>query len=97
MPNKEIIISTLKSMKPELSKKYHIDSIALFGSVARGEAKEDSDVDIAVETSTSDYFVLYDLKENLEEALGAKVDLVRLRADMNPRLKNRISKDAVYV
>ncbi len=97
MPNKDIIISTLKNLKPELSAKYHIDSIALFGSVARGEAKEDSDVDIAVETPTSDYFVLYDLKENLEEALGAKVDLVRLRANMNPHLKNRISKDAVYV
>ncbi len=97
MPNKDIILSTLKSMKPELAAKYHIDSLALFGSVARGEAREDSDVDIAVETSTSDYFVLYDLKENLEEALNAKVDLVRLRANMNTHLKNRISRDAVYV
>ena len=90
-------ITLLRQYAKAKAEVYGIMKIGIFGSVARNEQTEDSDVDIAVETSTSDYFVLYDLKENLEEALNAKVDLVRLRANMNTHLKNRISRDAVYV
>jgi len=97
MPNKDNVLASLKSIKNDISTKYHISSLALFGSVARNEAKIDSDIDIAIETPICDYFSLYDLKEDLEKELGAKVDLVRIRERMNPYLKNRIAKDAIYV
>lgn len=97
MPNKDIIISTLKSMKPELAAKYHIDSLALFGSVARGEAREDSDIDIAAKFGAIDLFELAGFKEELEKAFGTKVDIVCMRNNMNPYLKKRIEAEAVYV
>ena len=71
--------------------------MALFGSYARGENREDSDIDIAIETPVSDYFLLYDLKEELEKQFHQKVDLVRLREKMNQALKKRIQQDGIYV
>lgn len=94
---KEEILDFLKAHREEFKTKYQISKMALFGSYARGENREDSDVDIAIETNLSDYFALYDLKETLENHLHAKVDIVRLRDKMNPALKKRILMDAVYV
>ncbi len=46
--NKEIILNYLKTHKDDFMQKYGIEKIALFGSFAREEAKEDSDIDIFV-------------------------------------------------
>jgi predicted nucleotidyltransferase len=94
---KEEILNYLRAHQEEFKSKYQISKIALFGSYARGENREDSDVDIAIETKLSDYFTLYDFKESLENAFHSKVDIVRLREKMNPALKHRILMDAVYV
>ncbi len=94
---REEILDFLKAHKEEFKSKYQISKMALFGSYARGENREDSDVDIAIETKMSDYFILYDFKESLEKAFHSKVDVVRLRDKMNPVLKNKILTDAVYV
>ena len=63
---KEQILEYLKSHKDEFAKKYQITKLALFGSVARDESHEESDIDIAIDTKLSDYFLLYDFKESLE-------------------------------
>ena len=71
--------------------------MALFGSVARGEAKESSDIDILVEfegQATFDGFM--DTKYYLEEILGCRVDLVVPDA-IKPRMKPAIMQDLVYV
>lgn len=94
---KEEILQYLKNHKEEFAKKYQISQLALFGSRARGESHIGSDIDIAIDTKLSDYFLLYDFKENLEKEFGAKVDVVRLREKMNPSLKKRILKDGIYV
>ena len=94
---KEDILHFLKSNKANFLKKYQISNMALFGSYARGENSEKSDVDIAIETPLSDYFLLYDLKEELEKQFHHKVDLVRLRERMNQALKKRIMQDGIYV
>jgi predicted nucleotidyltransferase len=96
MTQKEII-AYLKAQKETFAQKYGISKIALFGSYARGENGFDSDIDIAIETKLSDYFLLYDLKEELENFFHNKVDIVRLRKHMNESLKKRIMKDGVYV
>lgn len=94
---KEQILEYLKNHKDEFFKKYQITKLALFGSCAKDENHEGSDVDIAIDTKLSDYFLLYDFKESLEKAFGTKVDIVRLREKMNPSLKKRILKDGIYV
>lgn len=69
----------------------------LFGSYARDENSKDSDIDIAIDTKMSDYFLLCDFKEDLEKHFDRKVDVVRIREKMNPYLKRRIFKDGIYV
>ncbi|MGD9719212.1 MAG: nucleotidyltransferase family protein [Sulfurimonadaceae bacterium] len=95
--HKEQILEYLKNHKDEFFKKYQITKLALFGSFAKETNKQDSDIDIAIDTKLSDYFLLYDFKEGLEKAFGTKVDIVRLREKMNPSLKKHILKDGIYV
>ena len=94
---KNNIINYLKEHKDDFYKKYKISKIALFGSYSRGENKSCSDVDIAIETPISDYFLLYDFKEELENFFHTKVDIVRIRDKMNKSLKKRILKEGIYV
>ena len=96
MTQKEII-DYLQVHKEAFAKKYGISQMALFGSYARGEERPESDIDIAIETKLSDYFLLYDFKEELESFFRHKVDVVRLRERMNESLKKRIMKDGIYV
>ena len=66
-----------------------------FGSYARGNADEQSDIDIVVELENSDLYYLIGVKQAVEDAFGAKVDVVRLRDKMNISLKRRIERDAI--
>ena len=91
------IIQILKEFKEQYSEKYGILLIGLFGSVARDEAKKDSDVDVVVKIKTPDPFIIVHIKEDIEEQLQLHVDIVRLREKMNPFLNKRIDKEAVYV
>lgn len=71
-------------------------NLALFGSIVRGEAHSDSDIDVLVEFSGPVTFDRYmELKFFLEDLLGCKVDLV-LRDTLKPRLRERILAEAVY-
>lgn len=94
---KNEIIAYLKEHKDDFMQKYQISKLALFGSYSRDENRDDSDVDIAIETPLSDYFKLYDFKEELENSFHTKVDIVRLRDKMNMALRKRIEKDGIYV
>ncbi len=93
---RETVLSELREHKQELEK-YGVTKIGIFGSVARDEAREESDVDVVVELKTPDLFLMVDLKEKLESILGTKVDLIRYGKRMNQFLKNRIDKEGVYV
>ncbi len=90
-------IKILKEFKETHAEKYGILLMGVFGSVARDQATEKSDVDIFLKTKTPDPFNIVHIKEELEEKLRQHVDIVRLRDRMNPSLKSRIEKDAVYV
>lgn len=92
----EDILAALKRMIPLLKKQYGIESIGVFGSIARGDANENSDIDIVVEMPP-DLYAMINLKDYLEEALDAPVDLVRYRSTMNELLKKRINREAIYV
>jgi len=91
------IITALREFMKARSAHYRLLEMAVFGSVAREEATEASDVDIAVRTETADPYNIVHLKEALESHLRCRVDIVRLREQMNPRLKKRIEREAIYV
>jgi uncharacterized protein len=94
---KDDILNFLASRKAEFENKYTVTKLGLFGSYARGEATEQSDIDIVVSMQKPDAFLLLGLKEELEESLKTHVDIIRYREKMNEYLKNRIEKEAVYV
>jgi len=91
------ILKVLKEFKEKHADEYGILLMGIFGSVARDQATEKSDVDIVLKTKTPDPFNIVHIKEALEEILHKHVDIVRLRERMNPSLKTRIEKEAVYV
>jgi predicted nucleotidyltransferase len=90
-------IELLRSFKESHADDYGINRMGIFGSVARGEHTEASDVDICVEAPSMGLLSLSGLYIKLEELLGVSVDVVRMHNNMNPRLKQRIEKDIIYV
>lgn len=97
MINKEQIIALLKEYKKKQAVQFGVVKMGLFGSVARGTVSEDSDVDIVVELNKRNLLNRIGLKLSLENFLGVPVDVVTYREDLNPLLKERISKDVIYV
>jgi len=96
MSRKECI-NLLKTCSETLRREYGITSLRLFGSTARDEQKEDSDVDVFVETLTPNPFLLMEAKEFLEKSTGRSVDIIRNHRNLNPRLRKRIEKDGITV
>ena len=94
MASSEEILATLREQRAVLSRRYPIQRMALFGSWARGEAREDSDVDVLVEVDPSIGLRFVDLGEDLERALGRRVDLVSRRA-IKPSLWERIESELI--
>lgn len=88
------ILSTLREQHAALCRRYPIQRLALFGSWARGEAREDSDVDILVDVDPSIGLRFVELGDELERALGRRVDLVSRRA-IQPELWERIEPDLI--
>lgn len=76
---------------------FGIVRIGVFGSVARDEITDTSDVDVVVELDRPDLLTLVGIKQELEESLQRSVDVVRYRERMNAYLKRRIEQEAVYV
>ncbi|MHA1370653.1 MAG: nucleotidyltransferase family protein [Promethearchaeota archaeon] len=90
---KEII----KKHKKTLKEKYHIKEIGIFGSFVRGEAKEDSDVDILVEFEKPiGFFKFLQLEEYLSDLIGKKVDLVSKKA-LKPHIGKYILEEVVII
>lgn len=76
---------------------YNVNKIGVFGSVARGDQKETSDIDMLVEFSEPiGFFKFIELEEFLSNAIGKKVDLVTQKA-LKPVIKEDILKEVVYV
>ncbi|MCI0493227.1 MAG: nucleotidyltransferase domain-containing protein [Planctomycetes bacterium] len=87
----------LREFKEQRGAEYHLLALGYFGSYARNEATAESDVDIVFESESPNLFRTSSMRQDLVEWLGRPVDVVRLRRMMNPRLKARIQKEAVYV
>jgi len=87
----------LKEHISELREQYLVDRLGVFGSFARGEANEESDVDILVEfTEMVGIFHFIDLQDHLAQILERKVDLATPDA-LHPVIKDQILKEVLYV
>ena len=94
---KDEIIHALRNFIALNREKYEIIRLGVFGSAARDDMNEESDIDVVVELGKPDLFYLVGIKQDLEEKFRRRVDIVRYRDTMNGFLKKRIDKEAVYV
>jgi len=95
--SKESIIDMLKNQKAFLYDKFSIKNLNLFGSVARGDDNNDSDIDILVEFyKTPDLLTFIEIEEYLSKTLNQKVDLV-IKRKLKPQLKETILKEAIAI
>lgn len=99
MKDRAEILDFLKNNRHFILTHYHITKIGLFGSFARDEQSDESDVDVLIdiEDGTQDIYDLkVSLKAYLSEAFGRSVDLAREKY-LKPYAKEAILKDAIYV
>jgi uncharacterized protein len=91
------VLRILHEKRGELAEKYGVKSLALFGSVARDEARPGSDVDLLVEFNRPvGLFAFIGLQQFLESVLNCKVDLGTPRS-LKPRLKESVLQEAIHV
>jgi len=87
------VVTTLAQLKA----KYNIPELYLFGSFAKQQENENSDIDIAVKLEKTDAFLLVRIMQEAKEKLHRNVDIVQLRERMNPLLKKIILEEGVRV
>ena len=91
------VIRILKRFKEEYSHKYGIKSLGIFGSFARNQQVETSDLDVFVTLQEPDFFTLEKIKEELEQLIHFKIDIVSFRDSLRDSFKQNIEKDAIYI
>ncbi len=92
-----LTLAKLKSMKKEIEEiaaSYGVTNLRVFGSIARGDANEDSDVDLLVDRTTKGIMALGGFKMDMEDLLGRKTDIVTMGALKNSLLRERILREA---
>lgn len=91
------VMKVLSGHRDELHERFGVKSLALFGSVARNEASDTSDVDLLVEFDRpTGLFGLIQLQQHLETLLSCKVD-VGTAAGLRPRIRERVLQEALRV
>ena len=92
--SRDEILKVLQEHRDEI-RDYRVRRLGLFGSAARGEATETSDLDFVVEFEKKTFDAYMDLKAYLEELFGCRVDLV-LAEVIKPGLREAILKETVH-
>jgi hypothetical protein len=95
--NRAEVIQALKRHEVEL-KKLGVEHLFLFGSVARDDAKDDSDIDLFFDHQKGrlGLYELMDVKERAQKILGRSTDIMT-RASLHPALRERIEETALRV
>jgi predicted nucleotidyltransferase len=96
--NKNDIIMFLQSHKDEMAQRFGVVSVGLFGSYARGEACEDSDIDIAIELSPEKKSLsnFFGVRRYLEQQFGRTVDL-GIESALKPFAREVVAREIIHV
>lgn len=86
----------IKDNLPTIQKEFGVTGLCIFGSVARGDNREDSDVDILVDMPPK-IFLVAALKDYLEKILKTSVDLLRRHKHFSSQFQEQLSKDAITI
>ncbi len=91
-------IEKLKAYRQDIltiAERYHAPNIRVFGSVARGEATENSDIDFLIDVSPEQtLFDLIRLTRSLSELLGCKADVAQSTV-LHPRIRREVLREAI--
>jgi hypothetical protein len=90
------IKQVLQQLKPELSNRFHVQSLGLFGSVVRDDFSPTSDIDIIVDFNQPVGIEFIDLADYIEQRLQKRVDLVS-RGGVKDKYFKAIEQEIVYV
>lgn len=91
------VLDLLHQRHAELRDRFHVSSLGLFGSHARDEAKDGSDVDLLVDFDSSpNWSEFNELIDYLEDLLGTPVDLVS-PATLKPRMRPHVEADLIRI
>ena len=98
MKTLEEVRGELKTLKPILRKRFKVETIDIFGSYARRQTDEKSDIDLLVTYSAPDYdyFTILGLRNYLQRKLHMKVDIVS-KEFLNKHIKDEVLKEAIPV
>lgn len=97
MKTRNEFVVALISLKGELESRFHVKSIGIFGSVARNENTDTSDLDLIVDFSEPvGMFKFLELRDYLRLALDTDIDLTTPRA-LKPAIRQTVEKDVLYV
>jgi predicted nucleotidyltransferase len=91
------IIALLRLEREQLFEKFGVVNIGLFGSFARGQATNDSDIDFIVELKEPRFDWLAGLQIHLEQKFNRRIEIVRKGNKVNSRFTKRVDKEAIYV
>jgi len=94
--SRDEILAALRSLKPELVRRFGVRELSLFDSFARGDETAASDIDILVDVDPAIGLEFVSLADFLQTALGRKVDLVSTRA-LRPRHRSAIRPEPLLV
>lgn len=94
MCNRNECITILKDNLPRIQSEFGVTGLCLFGSMARGDNRPDSDIDILVEMPPK-ILQLSALHRFLEGLLHTSVDLIRHHSHLSQQFLNQISRDAI--
>lgn len=96
MCSQDDCITKIRENLPYIQKEYGVTGLILFGSVARGDNRPDSDVDILVDMPPK-LLLMSALKDYLENILQTSVDVIRRHSHLSQRFLNNISEDAISI
>ena len=96
-PSTEQLVAKLRALKPQLESRYHVESLALFGSYARHGQRLGSDLDLLVSFQEVPSLLRFiEMEDFLSDSLSVKVDLVMEDA-LKPNIGRQIREDLVPV